>query len=172
LPRHPKSRSECPVSISLDQIGDRWSLLIVRDIMVRSFSTFTQFQSSDERMASNILADRLLKLRRAGILAAQRSGDDGRTVHYRLTKKGIDLAPLLLELLIWGARNGGDRGTGAVIRYMEHNREQMLAEVRRRWLEKDPQPLQVNGRWALKELKNRNSARPPVARAHRATLSS
>ncbi|MEI4861484.1 helix-turn-helix domain-containing protein, partial [Klebsiella pneumoniae] len=84
---------------------DRWSLLIVRDLMVRGFSNFKQFQGSGERIATNVLADRLIKLRRAGIIAAQRDDKDARAIHYRLTPKGIDLAPVLLELLVWGAHH-------------------------------------------------------------------
>src|ERR1700741_2452875 len=98
-------RSGCPVSISLEGFGDRWSLLIVRDLMVRGFRTFKEFQNSGEGIASNVLADRLRKLKEAGIVIAESEGADGRRVYYRLTDKGIDLAPVLLELLIWGAQH-------------------------------------------------------------------
>ncbi len=100
-----KHRSGCPVSICLEIFGDRWSLLIVRDLMVRGFRTFKDFQGSGEGIATNILADRLQKLRAAGIISLEAGKADGRRVNYRLTEKGIDLAPILLELLIWGARH-------------------------------------------------------------------
>src|ERR1700693_3371638 len=100
-----KSRVGCPVSLSLERFGDRWSLLIVRDLMVRGFRTFKQFQESGEGIATNILADRLQKLQAAGIIIAELEERDGRRVNYRLTEKGIDLAPVILELLIWGARH-------------------------------------------------------------------
>jgi DNA-binding HxlR family transcriptional regulator len=107
MPGKPKSkhRSGCPVNISLEMLGDRWSLLIVRDLMVRGFRTFKEFQSSGEGIATNILADRLQKLQAAGIITAEVEAADGRKVNYRLTEKGIDLAPVVLELLIWGARH-------------------------------------------------------------------
>src|SRR6202790_510667 len=100
-----KRRSGCPVSISLEMFGDRWSLLIIRDLMVRGYRTFKEVQKSGEGIATNILADRLHKLETAGIIAAEVEEADGRKVNYRLTKKGIDLAPILLELLVWGARH-------------------------------------------------------------------
>ena len=143
VPGKPKSkrRSGCPVSISLEMFGDRWSLLIVRDLMVRGFRTFKEFQGSDEGIATNILADRLRKLSAAGIVSAEAEKTDGRRVNYRLTEKGIDLAPVLLELLIWGARHKETAAPCALISEMEQNREAVLAEVRRRWREGDLTPF-------------------------------
>jgi DNA-binding HxlR family transcriptional regulator len=121
--------------------GDRWSLLIIRDLMVRGFRTFKEFQESGEGIATNILADRLRKLAATGIIAAEAEETDGRSVNYRLTEKGIDLAPVLLELLVWGARHEETRAPCALIAKMEKNREEVLAEVRRRWRERDSTPL-------------------------------
>ncbi len=128
------------MSISLEILGDRWSLLIVRDLMVRGFRTFKEFRESGEGIATNILADRLRKLEAAGILTAERAAD-ARRVSYRLTEKGIDLAPVLLELLLWGARHEPTAAPRALIEKVEKNRERFLAEVRRRWRERDPAPL-------------------------------
>ena len=136
-----KRRSGCPVSISLEMIGDRWSLLIIRDLMVRGYRTFKDFQGSSERIATNILADRLRKLEAGGIVSAEKEKTDGRRINYRLTEKGIDLAPVLLDLLVWAARHEETGAPCAVIDNMEKNREQILAEARRRWLERDLTPL-------------------------------
>lgn len=136
-----KRRSGCPVSISLEIFGDRWSLLIIRDLMVRGFRTFKEFESAGEGIATNILADRLRRLEAAGILAEERQTGDKRRVDYRLTKKGIDLAPVLLELLIWGSRHEEASAPCAIIEKMAANRERVLAEVRRRWEERDHTPL-------------------------------
>ena len=143
VPANPKTkrRSACPVSISLERFGDRWSLLIIRDLMVRGFRTFKEFQRSGEGIATNILADRLRMLEAAGIITPEVEETDGRRVNYRLTEKGIDLAPVLLELLIWGARHEETGAACAVIEKMARNREQVLAEARRRWRERDPTPL-------------------------------
>lgn len=129
------------MSISLEKFGDRWSLLIIRDLMVRGFRTFKEFQESGEGIATNILADRLHKLEATGIITAVADVMDGRRVNYRLTEKGIDLAPVLLELLIWGARHGETGAPCALIVKMGKNRQQVLAEVRRRWRERDSTPL-------------------------------
>ena len=136
-----KRRSGCPVSISLEIFGDRWSLLIIRDLMVRGFRTFKQFQKSDEGIATNILADRLQKLEAAGMITVEEDATDRRRANYRLTEKGIDLAPVLLELLIWGARHENTGAPCALIEGMANNREQVLAETRRRWKERDATPL-------------------------------
>ncbi len=143
VPGKPKSkrRSGCPVSIGLEVFGDRWSLLIIRDLMVRGYRTFKEFQGSGEGIATNILADRLHKLQVAGILASEAQEADGRRVNYRLTEKGIGLAPVILELLIWGAQHEETAAPCAVIVEMERHREEVLAEVRRRWKELDPTPF-------------------------------
>jgi DNA-binding HxlR family transcriptional regulator len=137
------------VSVSLETVGDRWSLLIIRDLMIRGFRTFKEFEESGEGIATNILANRLRKLQAAGIFTAEAEEADGRRVNYRLTEKGIDLAPVLLELLIWGARHEKTETPCALIAEMEKNRAKVLAEVRRRWRERDPSPLQVGGIWRL-----------------------
>jgi DNA-binding HxlR family transcriptional regulator len=127
--------------MALERLGDRWSLLIIRDLMVRGLRTFSDFQGSGEGIATNILADRLQRLEVAGIITAAVEATDGRRVNYRLAEKGIDLAPVLLELLIWGARHE-DAGTScSFISRMERNRDKIIAEVRRRWREHDPTPM-------------------------------
>jgi DNA-binding HxlR family transcriptional regulator len=134
-------RSGCPVSISLEILGDRWSLLIVRDVMVRGFRTFRQFQRAGEGIATNILSDRLRKLEDAGILTTEPSEEDGRSTCYRLTPKGIALAPVLLELLIWAGNHEATGAPNAFIVQMEQNRTAILAETYRRWELRDPTPL-------------------------------
>ena len=134
-------RSGCPVSISLEIFGDRWSLLIVRDLMVRGFRRFKDFQNSGEDIATNILADRLRKLEEAGILTTQPDPEDARRRLYRLTQKGIDLAPVLLEILVWGANHEETGAPCEVIAQMAKNRDSVLAEVRRRWKQNDPTPI-------------------------------
>jgi DNA-binding HxlR family transcriptional regulator len=136
-----KARSGCPVSVSLDLVGDRWSLLIVRDMMVRGYRTFREFQNSGESIATNILTDRLQKLEEGGILKREPAAEDRRSTHYRLTAKGIALAPLLLELLIWGANHEKTDAPCAAIEAMERNRTAVIAETYRRWEQRDHTPL-------------------------------
>jgi DNA-binding HxlR family transcriptional regulator len=134
-------RSGCPVSIALDLFGDRWSLLLVRDMMVRGYRTFREFQHSGEGIATNILSDRLQRLEAGGIVTREADTDDGRSTHYRLTEKGIALAPMLLEMLLWSARHEETDAPRTVIDQMEQNRAAVLAETRRRWAERDPRPM-------------------------------
>lgn len=150
-------RSGCPVSISLEIFGDRWSLLIIRDLMVRGCRTFRDFQQSGEGIATNILADRLRKLEGRGMITLEQEASDRRRGNYRLTEKGIGLAPVLLELLIWGARHEQTAAPCAMIAEIEKNRATVLAEVRRRWRERDSTPL-------LPSFKNTGASRN-VARA-------
>jgi DNA-binding HxlR family transcriptional regulator len=114
---------------------------IVRDLMVRGYRTFKEFQESGEEIATNILSDRLRKLERARIILAEPEQSDGRRVNYRLTRKGIDLAPVMLELLVWAARHEETGAPCAVIEEMAKNREQILAETRRRRFERDSTPI-------------------------------
>jgi DNA-binding HxlR family transcriptional regulator len=145
-------RSGCPVSVALEAFGDTWSLLIVRDLMLRGYQTFKEFHEAGEGMATNILADRLQKLETAGIIVSERVEKDARRVNYRLTEKGIDLAPALLELLIWGARHEQTEAPCAVIETMEKHRAEVLLEVRRRWKERDQTPLlSRSGQWDWQE---------------------
>src|SRR5580698_6023328 len=141
MPGTPKRRSGCPVSVCLDLFGDRWSLLIVRDLMVRGYRTFKDFQESGEGIATNILANRLRKLEVSEIITSEVAETDGRRLNYRLTQKGIDLAPVLLELLIWGARHEATEMPCALIVKMEKTRDAIVAEARRRWRERDSTPL-------------------------------
>jgi DNA-binding HxlR family transcriptional regulator len=129
------------VGISLDLVGDRWSLLIVRDLMVRGMRTFKDFQQAGEGIATNVLADRLRKLEAAGVISAQPEPADRRKVQYRLTEKGIDLAPVLTELLLWGARYENTATPPELIAQLEVDRQGFLAEVRRRWKLNDTTPL-------------------------------
>jgi len=162
-----KRRSGCPVSISLEVFGDRWSLLIVRDLMVRGLRTFKQLRESGEGIATNVLSDRLQKLETSGIITAEVDETDGRRINYKLTEKGIDLAPVLLELLIWGAQHEETGAPCALIAGMAKNREQVLAEVRRRWRERDPTPVlptfadrvSARGREALSTAERRTHAK-------------
>jgi DNA-binding HxlR family transcriptional regulator len=137
----PKPRSACPVSISLDVFGDRWSLLIIRDMMVRGLRTFSEFHHSGENISTNILANRLRHLEHAGIIAAGRAADDARSIHYRLTPKGIALAPVMLELFIWAAHHESTGAPPVFVEQLERNRKAILAETYRRWEQRDPTPL-------------------------------
>ena len=113
-------------------LGDRWSLLIIRDMMVRGHRTFKEFLSSDEGIATNILADRLRRLENYGIISSQPDPADGRKLRYLLTAKGMDLAPVLTEMVLWAAAHE-DTGNQVLVRFIKKDKTKFLAEVRRRW---------------------------------------
>ena len=98
-------RSSCPVSCALDILGDKWTLLVIRDIMFMRKQYFQDFLESPEKIASNILSDRLKKLEECSIVSRQRDPVNARRVIYALTDKGLDLSPAILELLRWGAKH-------------------------------------------------------------------
>src|ERR1017187_10598213 len=107
--RSAKRRSECPLNVSVEMLGDRWSLLIIRDMMLGGFRTYKQFMECYEGIATNILADRLRRLTANGIVTAAPDPRDGRKLIYQLTGKGIDLAPGRTGM---GPRAAAPRETG------------------------------------------------------------
>jgi DNA-binding HxlR family transcriptional regulator len=113
-------------------LGDRWSLLIIRDMMLRGARTYKEFLEGYEGIATNILADRLRKLVAYGIINTEPDRSDGRKLTYLLTAKGIGLAPVLTEMVLWAAAHE-DTGNQALVRQMRKDKEKFLAGVRRRW---------------------------------------
>ncbi|MEI8134653.1 MAG: helix-turn-helix domain-containing protein [bacterium] len=103
-----KKRSDCPLSFSLDIFGDRWSLLIIRDIIIHGRFTFGEMSRSKENIASNILSDRLALLESESILTKRISPENKSKFIYGLTKKGIDLVPVIIEIMKWGAKYNPD----------------------------------------------------------------
>jgi DNA-binding HxlR family transcriptional regulator len=125
-------RSPCPVAFSLDLIGDRWTLLVVRDMVFGKKRHFREFLESPEGIATNILTDRLQRLEEAGVVSRRQDPSNARKVIYELTEKGKDLIPALLELIRWGAKY--DPKTGApkqVVKNINDDREGMIENLKR-----------------------------------------
>jgi DNA-binding HxlR family transcriptional regulator len=101
-------RSACPVSRTLDVLGDRWSLLVVRDLM-RGKRRFAEFTESKEGIPTNTLAERLKRLVRAGIVESHRYSEHPPRVEYVLTPKGEDLRPMMRAMVDWGVKHAGGR---------------------------------------------------------------
>ncbi|MCD9015458.1 winged helix-turn-helix transcriptional regulator [Parachryseolinea silvisoli] len=100
-----EKRSDCPVSSSLDIFGDRWSLLIVRDLMLYKTRTYGDFTKSAEKIATNILASRLQVLEENGIIIKLPYPDNKVKGLYKLSPKGVDLVPALIEIALWGGKH-------------------------------------------------------------------
>ena len=99
-----KKRSDCPISSSLDIFGDKWSLLIIRDLMFAKECTYGDFLKAPEGIATNILASRLQALEENKIIEKLEHPESKAKVLYRLTKKGIDLLPIMIEINLWAEK--------------------------------------------------------------------
>ena len=129
--RTARRRSGCPLNASVEMLGDRWSLLIIRDMMLRGFKTYKEFLQCYEGIATNILADRLRRLVGNGIISARQDPLDGRKTIYRLTRKGIDLARVLTEMVLWAAAHE-DTGNQALVQLIRKGKEEFVNGVRER----------------------------------------
>ncbi len=126
-----KRRSLCPVTFALDQVGDKWSLIVVRDLMFLGKQTYGEFLESGEGIATNVLADRLKCLEAEGIVEKIRDPENKRRYLYSLTEKGFDLTPLLLEMMRWSARYDPDTGIPKqLLDMIENDREGLIGKVR------------------------------------------
>jgi DNA-binding HxlR family transcriptional regulator len=95
----------CPMAYGLDSFGDRWSLLIIRDLMLHGKKTYSEFLASDENIATNILITRLKHLEAEGIVSKTKDPQNRRSNIYSLTEKGRDLAPVLIEIIRWSGKH-------------------------------------------------------------------
>lgn len=129
-PTRPRRRSNCPTAFALDIFGDRWTLLVIRDLMFGGKRRYGDFLDSEEAIATNILSDRLARLESRGIVVSASDPTDRRRKVYRLTQKGVDLAPLMVEMILWSARH--DPRTAAptaFVRRARRDREGLLREI-------------------------------------------
>ena len=126
-------RSNCPVSQVLEQIGDRWSLLIIRDMIFLGKTEYCDFLNSEEKISTNILASRLKEMVETGLITKSRHPNDGKRFLYHITDKGIELTPLLLELLLWGKKHfPGTTIPEEMILGMKNGREQFIDDCMRK----------------------------------------
>ena len=125
-------RSPCPVACSLDLLGDKWTLLVLRDLVFKNKRRFRDFLDSPEKIATNILTHRLRNLEQAGIVTRRTDPESARQVLYELTPKGLDLIPVLVDLVLWGARY--DPETGApqqIIERIQADRDGFIEALRK-----------------------------------------
>lgn len=134
-------RSLCPIASTLDVLGDKWSLVLIRDMLVREKKTFKAFSASEEGIATGILASRLKLLESFGLITKRKLPDNKKENIYLLTEKGIDLAPVVVEVTLWGdkymrAYNPKLKAYGnlktdkaSIINTLQENYRQMVAKV-------------------------------------------
>ncbi len=124
-----KIRSQCPVSISLDFFGDKWTLLILRDIIFMKKRYFRDFLASDEKIATNILTSRLRLLVDADIIISEKDPNNAKQKIYTITQKGADLIPVLIELILWGEKYGDSSAPKEFIEEAKNDRENLIKKV-------------------------------------------
>jgi len=128
-----KRRSDCPLNVSLEVFGDRWTLLIVRDIMLKGRARFGELLEGGEGIASNILTDRLALLEAHDLLERHRDPSDARRFTYRLTRRGIDLAPVLYEMILWAAPHEATAAPPDEVEAMKRDRAGYLTAIHQAW---------------------------------------
>ncbi|MDF1676728.1 MAG: helix-turn-helix domain-containing protein [Vicingaceae bacterium] len=124
-------RSHCPINFTLEHFGDKWSFLIIRDLMFKGKRHYNEFLEAGEKVSTSVLGDRLKRLEEMGIISKGQDNVKKSRIRYSLTQKGIDLLPILLEMIIWGGLN--DELTESPKEFTDHalgNREALLKEIR------------------------------------------
>ena len=99
-----KRKSDCPINFALEIFGDKWTFLVVRDLIFKGKHFYGEFLLSEEGIATNILSDRLSLLEGNGIVSKSSDPSHKQKIKYRITQKGIDLVPLLVEFIMWSAK--------------------------------------------------------------------
>lgn len=129
-----KPRSGCPISLALEVIGDKWSLLILRDLLLNGKQRYQEFLTSREKISTNILADRLNRLEEVGVISKSDDPASGRQFLYSPTKKGLDLLPALIELARWSCKHDPnvDR-TLPNVKKFRGDEEKFIHEIRSRF---------------------------------------
>lgn len=125
-------RSDCPISCTLDILGDKWSLLIMRDLLFFEKNSFGEFLLSDEKIARNILADRLEELVAKGFVVKEVAAGNKSKFLYYPTEKGIDLVPLLLQLAAWSEKHQPACRPSAEVAAFKNSRGTAMNQLRKR----------------------------------------
>ena len=124
-------RSQCPISFTLDLIGDKWSLLILRDIILFAKKYYHEFETSPESISTNILADRLKKLEAAQLILRAQDPENKKRVIYSPTPAALDLIPLLVEMLIWGSKyDEKSKVSEERVKKIKKNKQAFIKKVR------------------------------------------
>ena len=137
----PSRRSDCPIARALDFIGDKWTLVLLRDIIMVRKRYFQELLAGNEGIASNILASRLKLLEAAGMITRRRDPGQARRVIYEPTGKALDLLPVLIELIRWGMKY--DRNAAAPARFVRRLAEDydgLIADIRATHKHASPRP--------------------------------
>jgi len=139
MKNHEKhNNGKCPITFALDIFGDKWSLIILRDILFKGKKYYSEFLNSPEKISTNILASRLSKLESEGIISKTQDSKNLSKFIYQLTRKGKDLLPLMLDMIEWSVKYNPQPGTpdniingapGNLLSRLHEDREALLGEI-------------------------------------------
>ncbi|MCE7064053.1 helix-turn-helix domain-containing protein [Dyadobacter sp. CY326] len=122
-------RSTCPINYSVEILGDKWMLLLLRDIMFNGKNSFLEFRASDEKISSAALTEKLNLLVDEGILSKVISPKNASKFLYLITDKGIELVPVMVEILTWGSKYNPDGGPKTWLDRIKQNKKKAIAEL-------------------------------------------
>ena len=126
-------RSHCPTNFGLEHFGDKWSLLIVRDLMFKGKRHYNEFLEAGESVSTSVLGDKLRQLEEGGIIDKRKDNIKKSRIRYSLTKKGIALLPLMVEMIIWsGQYDIASEVDKDFLKKTKSNREDLLSEITRK----------------------------------------
>ncbi|WP_100616351.1 winged helix-turn-helix transcriptional regulator [Confluentibacter citreus] len=132
-----KVRSHCPINYTLEHFGDKWSLLILRDLMFKEKRHYNEFLESDEKVSTSVLGDRLKMLEENEIITKGEDDVKKSRIKYSLTEKGIKMLPVLVEMIIWGGFYDDKTEAGKVfLAQATKNRDYLISQIREK-LEKE-----------------------------------
>ena len=131
-----KRNTGCPIAYALDIFGDRWSLIIIRDILFKGMRTYSDFLKADEGIATNILASKLREIEESGIISKSRNPDNKRQYIYAITNKGLELLPVLFEMIKWSAKHDSNTIVSKeILQRIKKDREKFIKEIKVRALQ-------------------------------------
>jgi len=132
-----KMRSHCPTNYAVEHFGDKWSLLIIRDLMFKEKRHYNEFFESDEKVSTSVLGDRLKQLEESGIISKGEDTIKKSRIKYSLTEKGIALLPILIDMIVWSGKFDKDTKAGKVfLAQATKNKDYLISSIREK-LEKE-----------------------------------
>ncbi len=130
-PKYKVDHTGCPIAFAAEAFGDKWTLLILREVLLFKKKHFDELLSMREGIASNILASRLKGMEASGLLVKQEDPANGRRVIYSPTEKALDLLPACVELILWASKHDPETGVPAdMLARIRRNRAKAIREMR------------------------------------------
>lgn len=128
-----KLRSHCPVNYALEHFGDKWSLLIIRDLMFKGKRHYNEFFESDEKVSTSVLGDRLKSLEESEIITKEEDDVKKSRIKYSLTEKGIGLLPMMIEIIVWSGDFDAKTAAGReFLNKAKKKRETLISEIEKK----------------------------------------